>query len=479
MKPLRVLVVGGYGGFGARLSRRLAGDGWEVLVAGRNGDKASAFAANLPEATGVVFDRNGDCAAHLATLRPDLVIDATGPFQGLDYRLPRACIANRIAYFDLADGRDFVCGIGALDSAARAAGVAVIAGASTLPALSAAVVRYLTADMEEIAAIESSITATTRASSGHAVVGAALSYAGKPVALRRAGRWQNHHGWSLLRRERFEVAGVRPLRRLVALADVPDLGLFPELFPGRPATMFRGGSEFSLQMLALSLLGFAVANGWLRSAYPLTRWLAPLQQAMARLGGDRSAMAVEVRGEVSGAPVIRRWTLIAERGEGQEIPLLVGQLLARRFAAGNLAAGARHGGNELALADFDPLLAELAVKSGCSQHEPQLPYRRVLGARFDALAPPLKALHAPLADMSAQGTAQVTRGASPLARLIAWLVGFPPAGDYPVEVTFEPRSGHGALDPPLRAASLLQRAKRGAGRSSDRTVRAAPLRLRA
>jgi hypothetical protein len=47
---------------------------------------------------------------------PHLVIDAAGPFQGSDYRVPSACIAAAIPYLDLADARDFVCGIGALDS---------------------------------------------------------------------------------------------------------------------------------------------------------------------------------------------------------------------------------------------------------------------------------------------------------------------------------------------------------------------------
>jgi saccharopine dehydrogenase-like NADP-dependent oxidoreductase len=109
---MRVLVIGGYGGFGARLSRRLAGDGWQVLVAGRSADKARAFAAGLPEAEGVAFDRNGDCAVQLASLQADLVIDAAGPFQGSSYALPRACIAAGLHYLDLADARGFVCGIG-------------------------------------------------------------------------------------------------------------------------------------------------------------------------------------------------------------------------------------------------------------------------------------------------------------------------------------------------------------------------------
>ena len=45
----RILVIGGYGGFGARLSRRLAAAGHHVLVAGRSADKAARFAATLAE----------------------------------------------------------------------------------------------------------------------------------------------------------------------------------------------------------------------------------------------------------------------------------------------------------------------------------------------------------------------------------------------------------------------------------------------
>ena len=139
----RVLVIGGYGGFGARLSRRLAATGHHVLVAGRSGEKAARFAATLASAEGVAADRMGDLAPLLATQRPDLVIDAAGPFQASGYRVPLACIAARISYLDLADARAFVTGIGALDEAARAAGVAIVAGASTAPALTGAVARHL------------------------------------------------------------------------------------------------------------------------------------------------------------------------------------------------------------------------------------------------------------------------------------------------------------------------------------------------
>lgn len=438
---MRVLVIGGYGGFGARLSRRLAGDGWQVLVAGRSADKARAFAAGLPEAEGLAFDRDGDCAAQLASLQADLVIDAAGPFQGSSYALPRACIAAGLHYLDLADARDFVCGIGALDAEARAAGVAVISGASSLPALSGAVVRELSQGMERIEGIDMAISATTRASAGPAVVRSALSYAGQPVKLWRAGAWCAFPGWGLAKRLRCAVPGQAVLSRRVALADVPDLELFPQLFPGQPATTFRGGSEFSLQMLALQALGWLVRLKLLRSAALLAGWLAPLQQWTAPLGGSRSAMVVELAGLAQGEPELRRWTLIARDGEGQEIPALAAQLLARHMRDGKLAPGARHGAQELTLSDFEPLFAQLAVNHASRIEEPALPYARVLGDRFAALAPPIQRIHQPMAETSVRGEGTVVRGSSVLARLLGLIMGFPPAGTYPLEVRFEPQGG--------------------------------------
>lgn len=61
----RVLVLGGYGGFGARISLRLAALGHEVLVAGRSADKASRFSAQVAGAVPVSLDRRDmrkDCS---------------------------------------------------------------------------------------------------------------------------------------------------------------------------------------------------------------------------------------------------------------------------------------------------------------------------------------------------------------------------------------------------------------------------------
>src|SRR5688572_15110484 len=54
---IRILVVGGYGGFGARLTRRLTGRGHHVLVLGRSETRAREFCAMVPGTTPVVGDR--------------------------------------------------------------------------------------------------------------------------------------------------------------------------------------------------------------------------------------------------------------------------------------------------------------------------------------------------------------------------------------------------------------------------------------
>src|SRR5215470_3215186 len=157
MTPMRVLILGGYGTFGGRLAQLLADEPrLTLLIAGRARDKAEAFCTRLPATARLeplAFDREGDVAAALAAARPDLVVDASGPFQayaGDPYRLVRACVALGIDYLDLADGSDFVAGVVQFDAAAKARGVAILAGVSSFPVLTAAVVRRLAQGMTRL-----------------------------------------------------------------------------------------------------------------------------------------------------------------------------------------------------------------------------------------------------------------------------------------------------------------------------------------
>ena len=137
---MKTLVLGGYGNFGARISRALAADAAiELLVGGRDLERATAFAQSLAgRARAVRVDaQSPDLAQGLGYLGVDLVIHTAGPFQNQDYRVPQAVAAAGAHYIDLADGRRFVCDFpAALDGVFRGAGRTAVTGASTVPALS-------------------------------------------------------------------------------------------------------------------------------------------------------------------------------------------------------------------------------------------------------------------------------------------------------------------------------------------------------
>lgn len=433
----RILVLGGYGGFGARLTRRLVDRGHHVLVAGRSLHKAQAFCAGLKSAEPVVADRSGDLGPLLAERAPDLVIDAAGPFQGSDYRVPLACIGAQVPYLDLADARDFVTGVGALNAKAGDAGVAVIAGASSVPALSGAAARRLAHGLDRVFSVEIAISASKRATLGASVVAAILSYTGKPVRLWRGRRWEHGFGWQELRRETFSVRNGTELRgRWIALADVPDLDLLPGSLPGRPAVIFRAGTESALQTIGLWLLSWPVR--WFRLPLPVR--LAPVLLAFQRLtqslSDDRSAMSVRLKGALAGQFVERQWTLIASDGDGPEIPTLAAVILAEAILGGRIAPGAR-AADTLNLDQFEPLFETLSQRHDIRERilPPPL-YQRVMGERYGTLPEIVRKIHHLCGDSGASGEGVVAGGANIFARLIAKSMRFPKPGTHALHVSF-------------------------------------------
>lgn len=438
----RILVLGGYGGFGARISRRLAEAGHEVIVAGRSATKARDFCAAVAGTIPLAFDRK-DIGPILSEQQPAIVVDASGPFQAMGYQVPEACIAAGVHYCDIADGRDFVCGIGTLDAAARAAGVAVIAGGSSVPALSGAVVRALAGGIDRVHAVEMAISASNRATAGPAVAAAILGQVGQPLHLFRAGRWVERFGWQEMRRQGFSVPGSAPIRgRLVGLADVPDLALLPGRLPGTPGCSFRAGTELDIQNLALWLGSWAVRWGWVAGLGRLAKWPGRLQRMTGKWGTDRSAMIVRLFGVRGGERVERRWTLIADEGIGPEIPALSVPLLVARILAGKEVAGARDAGLSLDLTDYAPVFGGLPITTSIEDRPaPAALYERLMGPAFHTLPPTLQTMHRPWRDTSAEGEADVTGSDNAVARAIAGIIGFPAPGHHVLRVDFAARGG--------------------------------------
>lgn len=349
-EPMRVLVLGASGNFGGRIVRALRGDARMALTGASRSGAPVPGADDVPS---VVLDLHArDFAARLAALRPQLVIHCVGPFQGQDYRVAQAALAAGAHYLDLADGRAFVAGFAAANHAqALAAGRFACSGASTLPALSSAVVDALSVDLAAIDAVETCIAPGQRAVRGAATLAAVLSYLGRPVAVLEEGIWRQRSGWMDLRRVQLDFG-----RRWAALCDVPDLVLLPQRYPALRSARFHAALEVGMQHFALWMLA---ALRRLGLPLPVERWAGTLDHMAGifdRLGGQWGGMCVQVRGRtVDGTATARTWQLRAPAVDGPEIPCMAAVLLARRLASGEaLPAGAFPCMGFLRLDEFAP-----------------------------------------------------------------------------------------------------------------------------
>lgn len=445
---MRVAVLGGYGVFGGRLARLLADDARLTLViAGRSQDKAASFCGSHSGAATVeaaVFERAAPVEVQLRALRPDLIIDAMGPFQSYGddpYDIVRAAIALRVDYMDFADGSEFVHGIAAFDAEAREAGVFVLSGVSSFPVLTAAVVRHLAEGMEQIDHISGGIAPSPYAGVGLNVIRAVAGYAGKPVRVIRDGAGAEAYALTETRRYTVAPPGKLPLHSIrFSLMDVPDLQVLPPEWPGLRSIWMGAGPVPDILHRGLGLMAWLVRLRLLPSLAPLSRLF---HWAINRLrwGEHRGGMFVEVAGR-DGAEraVTRSWHMLAEGDDGPFIPSMALEALVRRGLDGDRPAnGARPAIRELELADYDCLFARRAIVTGIRQTpQPDAPlYARLLGAAWDELPEAVRQMHSDGNKWTVEGRATVERGRNPQARLAAWTIGFPPAGqNVPVRVTF-------------------------------------------
>lgn len=325
-----VVVLGGYGNFGRRIVAALATHPeFRVLIAGRDGIQSAQLAREIGGNTEpLLLDcRSPTLVDELARVGAKLVIHTAGPFQAQDYAVPRACIEARAHYIDLADARAFVCGIETLNEAAKRNDTLIVSGASSLPALSSAVIDRLAKSFASIESIEHSITSGA-IPPGLATMNGVLAYAGRSFERWHQGVWQQVYGWQDLTWRRFP----HPLgRRCIANCDVPDLELFPQRYPSVESVIFRAGVAHVSSMIAIGLGAWAVRLGLMRSLVPFVPRLHRLALARARNGSKHSAMRVEVRGtDARSLRVTRTWTLVAGNDHGPHIPCFPAIALARK-----------------------------------------------------------------------------------------------------------------------------------------------------
>jgi hypothetical protein len=355
MNMYRVLVIGGYGFFGSRLVQLLARQpNLQIVVCGRSEATVQALVQRLLPGARAQLEAqvadidNQSFSQTLQAVRADVVVHTAGPFQGQDYRVAGACNAAQSHYIDLADGREFVEGVGILNAAAERAGVLITSGASSVPALSSAVVDALAAGWRQVTSIEIGISPGNRTERGLSTVRAIMGYCGKRLPPHTDAA---EVGW----RKTYAHQYPAPVgRRLLSPCDVPDLVLLGPRYSGNPQVHFGAGLELRFLHRGMNVMAMLSQLGVVRNWADHANILKRVADWFRHWGSDAGAMHVSVTGlDETGRAVTRGWHLVATKGDGPFVPTLAAAALVRKLAAGDLpSAGARPCIGLLTLNDF-------------------------------------------------------------------------------------------------------------------------------
>ena len=333
----RILVIGGYGNFGRFISGQLVReDSLQLIVAGRSLEKAEQLVSELGsenEPGAARLDIDEDLEQSLSSIKPDIVIHTSGPFQSQDYRVARACIAQGAHYLDLADGRRFACNVTELDEEARANGVLAISGASSVPCLTAAIVDHYRGEFSSLEKLDYGITTAQKTRQGRATTAAVLGYAGKPFNTLIDGELKDVYGLQGLKARRYRELGWR----LLWNCEVPDLSLFPGRYPDLKTIRFYAGTELPATHVTLWLISWLVRGGLIRNPAKAAPVLMNVAGWFDWFGTDNSGFHIEMSGTgADGQDKTITFELIARSGDGPYIPCVPAMLLARKLANGEL-----------------------------------------------------------------------------------------------------------------------------------------------
>jgi hypothetical protein len=233
-----------------------------------------------------------------------------------------------VHYIDLADGRDFVTGITQWDAAAKERNVAIISGASTVPALSAAVIEYFMPQFSAIESMSFGIAPGQKAERGLATTQAILSYVGK--RLKPCAGYETRYGWQDVYLQSYPEIG----RRWMANCDIPDLDLLPARY-GVKRIRFSAGMEVPVIHFGLWLLSWGVRLGLPIELPKHASMLLRASNWFDAVGTADGGMHVILKGvDRSGAPLTKRWFIVARDGDGPYIPTVPAVVLAAKIIGG-------------------------------------------------------------------------------------------------------------------------------------------------
>lgn len=336
----KVFILGGYGNFGRYIAKVLGKNpGMQLSLGGRHSDKAEALINSLElahPAQAVNCDIFHDLDKTLAELKPDIVIHTSGPFQGQGYEVAEACLNQGCHYIDLADSRAFVSGISQFDQRAREKNLFLCSGASSLPALTSAIIDHYLAQFAVLERVDYAIATAQLTNQGLATTAGVLSYAGKPFSCLTEGKEQTIYGWQDLRSKQFWQLGSRYLGN----CDVPDLALFPKRYPRLKTLHFQAGLELKPLQLILLSLSWLVRLRLFPSLNKCAKAMLKISHCFNSLGHDNTGFYMDLYGSDQQQQLKHLgFDLYAKHGDGLYIPCIPAILLAERLCEENSTLG--------------------------------------------------------------------------------------------------------------------------------------------
>jgi saccharopine dehydrogenase-like NADP-dependent oxidoreductase len=428
-----VLLLGATGVFGRRLANNLTRvPGISIVLASRQLTKATALMNQLiinhphREFKACAVERSA-LAETLKQLKPWLVIDASGPFQGMDYAVPLLALAAGSNFIDLADARDYLKGFSpALDVTAKALGLVARSGVSSSPTLSTAVVAELTKGWQRIDTIDMAITPDGQGDVGEAVVLGVLSCAGHKIPQFRFGALRYVRGWLDGRDMAIPNVGSRRL----AAVDTIEGDIMPRTFNVHSRVAFYAGLESRLEMAGIALLACFRKVGLLKDLSRLVKPFAMGRKFTRLFAGEKGGMLVRVSGiNADSIWTQADWSLLAVQGQGLNVPGLPVVAAIRMLLDNQLSPGARIANSEIPLelieAEFKSHPITTVRQTSTRDHTI---FEEALTAQELAALPKVIAdFHRGTLSPIWEGVAEIRRAQGFISRLLGRVIGLPDA----------------------------------------------------
>ncbi|MEW6401421.1 MAG: saccharopine dehydrogenase NADP-binding domain-containing protein [Chloroflexota bacterium] len=268
---MNILILGGYGYTGKLLAKHLlAQTDFNVLIAGRNLEKAQALAAQLdnPRLTPLHVD-----AADPASLRPalqnvDLCLVAAPVTSTNSEAVIRACIDAGVDYLDVQFSADKIKILNAHAEEIRQKGLCFITEAGYHPGLPSALIRYAAAKMD---CIESAVTGGYLNMGGNLPFTEAVDeimegFKEYQAQVYKNGAWTKHTSWDMRKFDFGPEIGTRTCYSMF----FEELRALPAIYPTlRDAGFYISGTNWFVDMIVTPLIVIGLKIAPTRGIRPL------------------------------------------------------------------------------------------------------------------------------------------------------------------------------------------------------------------